>query len=271
MSQTNSNQANPSGLSPTNAKTILVIEDERATRTSLLSFLRDLGFRVLGAENGLIGVQLAQEHCPDLIICDIIMPELDGYDVLRTLKQNPVTTRIPLIFLTMTATVEGCQQSLAMGASDYLAKPVSSDQLRRAIAAQFVPIPSVPLKSELKHLPNLSPLPSLTPGNPHQLSGEELGLSYLEDSSYAADLLELSPEELQGLLIERFCQVLLQRLTILQSQVNDLQEDTELSEQLQQGCSQLLALTYEVATLQTMLTPENVAIWLDHLTEDAAF
>jgi two-component system, OmpR family, alkaline phosphatase synthesis response regulator PhoP len=265
MSQTNPDQANSSGLSQTHAKTILVVEDERATRTSLLSFLRDQGFRVLGAENGLIGVQLAQEHHPDLIICDIIMPELDGYDVLRTLKQNPATAEIPLIFLTMTATVEGCQQSLAMGANDYLAKPVSSDQLRRAIAAQFAPIPAAPLRSELKHLPNLSPLPS-------RLSSGELGLSYLEQSPYipTADLLELSPEELQGLLIERFCQVLLQRLTILQSQVNDLQEDTELSEQLQQGCSQLLALTDEVVTLQTMLTPENVAIWLDHLTEDAA-
>ena len=117
--------------------TILVIEDERGTRTSLKNFLTSEGYKVITAENGRLGVELAQDNIPDLVICDIMMPELDGYDVLRILQAEPKTSNIPFIFLTMAADDISCQQSLDMGADDYLSKPVTSDRLRTAIQNQI--------------------------------------------------------------------------------------------------------------------------------------
>ena len=80
-------------------KKILVIEDEPAVRANILELLELEDFYGIGAENGLIGVLWALEHLPDLIICDVMMPELDGYGVLTTLRKEPLTALIPFIFL----------------------------------------------------------------------------------------------------------------------------------------------------------------------------
>jgi two-component system, OmpR family, alkaline phosphatase synthesis response regulator PhoP len=266
--------------SQTQTQTILVIEDERVTRTSLLSFLRDEGFRAIGAENGLVGVQLAHEHLPDLIICDIMMPELDGYDVLTTLQQNSATAKIPFIFLTMSATAEGAQQSLAMGADDYLAKPVSSDQLRRAIAAQLdqqggTPsglgtLPSFNHRADLRGDARISPVFAET----DPLGG--LSPTFLEQTlpilSQPADLPE---SELKDLLFERFCQVLLQRLSALRTQIEHLQDSDlpvsnrqALTQQLHLEFIQLLSLTNEIAALRNIITPANAATLLDSFSWD---
>lgn len=232
-------------------KTILVVEDERVTRTSLLHFLRDEGFRAIGAENGLVGVQQANAHLPDLIICDITMPELDGYDVLTTLQRNPATAHIPFIFLTKSATQEGRQKSLALGADDYLAKPVSSYELRQAIAAQLEP-QDTDATNGLSGGLNCSGLAHL--GNPPELTDHFPTLS-----QYVADIPE---DRVKDLLLERFCQVLQQQLTALQTQVQQLQsaESSQLGaiEQIQTELSQLLSLIHEVATLQRMLNPTGV-------------
>jgi CheY-like chemotaxis protein len=81
-------------------KKILVVEDAHSLRKDILEMLGFEGFEAIGAENGLVGVQKAREHLPDLIICDIMMPELDGYGVLEELRKDPVTATIPFIFLT---------------------------------------------------------------------------------------------------------------------------------------------------------------------------
>ncbi len=114
-------------------KKILVIEDEAQTRDMFIESLETEGFDVIGAENGRIGVLKAQEHVPDLVICDILMPELDGYGVLTTLRQNYFTAKIPLIFLTARTTeVERCY-GMEMGADDYLIKPCTVEDLLAAI------------------------------------------------------------------------------------------------------------------------------------------
>ena len=121
-------------------KTILVIEDEKVTRNNLLQFLESEGFETLEAENGNMGIHIAAEHLPDLIICDILMPEMDGYDVLFYLQQNPDTRQIPFIFLTVTNE----QEIFATGNTireyeyDYLQKPVTSEQLRKAIQNKLI-------------------------------------------------------------------------------------------------------------------------------------
>lgn len=83
-----------------NMNKILVIEDETNVRQNLLELLRCENFDVIAAENGYIGVQLANEEIPDLIICDVMMPELDGHGVLKILRQQLTTATIPFIFLT---------------------------------------------------------------------------------------------------------------------------------------------------------------------------
>jgi two-component system, sensor histidine kinase and response regulator len=113
--------------------TILAIEDETKIRENIQEILELEGFDVLTAENGRIGVQLAQDHHPDLIICDVMMPELDGYDVLVALRQDPSTVKIPFIFLSAKATKADFRKGMSLGADDYLTKPFTPSELREAI------------------------------------------------------------------------------------------------------------------------------------------
>jgi signal transduction histidine kinase len=117
---------------------ILVIEDEALLREEILDLLEIEGFEAVGAEGGQVGVQLAQTQLPDLIICDIMMPELDGYGVLTTLRQNSDTALIPFIFLSAKGTAEDYRQGLRLGADDYLAKPFEQAELLEAIATRLV-------------------------------------------------------------------------------------------------------------------------------------
>jgi diguanylate cyclase (GGDEF)-like protein len=117
---------------------ILVIEDEALVRANILEILDSSGyFNALGAENGLIGVRLAQEHQPDLIVCDIMMPELDGYGVLEALRADPATAAIPFIFLTAKADQADLRFGMNLGADDYLTKPFRRSELLLAISTRL--------------------------------------------------------------------------------------------------------------------------------------
>lgn len=116
---------------------VLVIEDATDTLTSLLDLIESQGFQAIGAKNGLIGLQLANEQMPDLIISDINMPEMNGYEVLEALRQNTKTARIPFIFLSGEESNASRRLGLELGAADYLTKPVINKQLMEAIAVQL--------------------------------------------------------------------------------------------------------------------------------------
>ncbi|NEO10058.1 MULTISPECIES: EAL domain-containing response regulator [unclassified Moorena] len=116
---------------------ILVIEDEPIIRKNLLTLLRAEGFETISSDNGNSGVKLAQEEQPDLIICDIIIPQLDGYGVLKTLQQHPVTAAIPFIFLSSKADWSDWRMGMRLGADDYLIKPVKREELLDAIATRL--------------------------------------------------------------------------------------------------------------------------------------
>ncbi len=116
---------------------ILIIEDEEPLRENILALLEADGFDVFGSENGRIGVQLAQEILPDLILCDVMMPELDGYGVLTQLRQNPILAAVPFIFLTAKATKADLRQGMELGADDYLTKPFTRAELLGAIATRL--------------------------------------------------------------------------------------------------------------------------------------
>lgn len=114
-------------------KKILIIEDNLEVRENTAEILELSNYEVLTAENGKIGVRLAQQNLPDLIICDIMMPELDGYGVLHILGRNPKTAAIPFIFLTAKAEKSDFRKGMTLGADDYLTKPFDDMELLEVI------------------------------------------------------------------------------------------------------------------------------------------
>ena len=129
---------------------ILVIEDEEPVRANILELLEAEGFDTLGAGNGLVGIQLAREHLPDLIICDITMPELDGHGVLSALRHDLATATVPFIFLTARAEKTDLRQGMERGADDYLTKPFTRAELLGAIASRLAKQAAVSTKAEKK-------------------------------------------------------------------------------------------------------------------------
>ena len=116
---------------------LLVIEDELHIRKMLTRTLRCEGFDVAAAENGRIGVQMALEDPPDLIISDVMMPELDGYGVIKALQEEKRTAAIPFIFLTALADQQSLRLGMRLGADDYLVKPVDLKELLSAIQTRL--------------------------------------------------------------------------------------------------------------------------------------
>ncbi len=102
---------------------ILLIEDNLEMRENIAEILELSDYQVFTAENGKIGVEIAKEELPDLIICDIMMPELDGYGVLKLLSRIPTTSSIPFIFLTAKSEKTDFRKGMTLGADDYLTKP----------------------------------------------------------------------------------------------------------------------------------------------------
>ena len=116
---------------------LLIIEDNDDIRESVTEILELANFEVLSAENGKKGVELAMSHLPDLILCDIMMPELDGYGVLYLLAKKPETATIPFIFLTAKAERADMRRGMELGADDYLVKPFDDMELLTAIESRL--------------------------------------------------------------------------------------------------------------------------------------
>ncbi|NEO48783.1 MAG: EAL domain-containing protein, partial [Moorea sp. SIO4A3] len=116
---------------------ILVIEDEEFVRENIIELLDAEGFDVIGAENGRVGVNLAKGTIPDLIICDVMMPEMDGYSVLTSLRQDSMMATVPFIFLTAKAAKNDCRQGMELGADDYITKPFTRAELLGSISSRL--------------------------------------------------------------------------------------------------------------------------------------
>lgn len=117
-------------------KKILVIEDDAELRPIVCEMLRAENFDVIDVEDGQRGVQLVQTLSPDLVICDILMPELNGYEVLKALRKEQTTATIPFIFLTAKVEKSDLRQAMELGADDYLTKPFTKDELIGAVTAR---------------------------------------------------------------------------------------------------------------------------------------
>ena len=112
-----------------NMKKILIIEDNFEVRENLAEILELSNYKAITAENGKIGVQKALSDTPDLILCDVMMPELDGYGVLNILGKKPKTAEIPFIFLTAKTEREDFRKGMNLGADDYVTKPFDQSDL----------------------------------------------------------------------------------------------------------------------------------------------
>lgn len=117
--------------------TILLIEDNEEIRENLGDILGLANYNVLLAENGKIGIELALKHKPELIICDIMMPVLDGYSVIHMLQKNQETCDIPFIFLTAMAERAEVRKGMELGADDYLTKPFNGTELLNAVESRL--------------------------------------------------------------------------------------------------------------------------------------
>jgi DNA-binding NarL/FixJ family response regulator len=118
-------------------KKILVIEDEPEMRRNLATILRMENFQPLTAENGRVGLDSARANKPDVILCDVMMPELDGYGVIAALRADPETVAIPFIFLTAKGEKPDIRAGMNLGADDYLTKPVGKADLLAAIRSRL--------------------------------------------------------------------------------------------------------------------------------------
>src|SRR3954470_22473896 len=116
---------------------ILLIEDEPQMRKNMQLILKREGFEVVAAADGSEGILLAKRELPDLILCDVMMPEVDGYGVLGALRAERATEMIPFIFLTARGDKADVRSGMNLGADDYLTKPVSVDDLLGAIRSRL--------------------------------------------------------------------------------------------------------------------------------------
>ena len=129
---------------------ILVIEDEKMVRESLKEILEFEGYSVVEAENGLQGLEKAQELSPELVFCDIRMPGIDGFEVIRRLRKQPTTASLPVILLTALSDMVTMREGMDIGADDFIAKPFTRNMLVKAINTRLARVSNYDKKAKQK-------------------------------------------------------------------------------------------------------------------------
>ena len=216
---------------------ILVIEDEELIRDSLLELLQLEGFSTLDAETGDLGVQLAQKHKPDLILCDVMMPNLDGYGVLNILRQNIETATIPFIFLTARAAQNDMRQGMNLGADDYITKPYERSKLLDAITTRLQKSANIVTRYRAVC---------------KQVDGLEKSIKELQQFN-----------DTQRELIQEFSRELKNPFSDINVAIHMLRKASQETDRdrylniLQEECNRGTALLSQLAELQNFLTPEN--------------
>ena len=162
--------------------TILLIEDNDVIRANTAEILALTGYAVHTAQNGKVGVERALENRPDLVICDIMMPVLDGYGVLHIFNTNPALSGIPFIFLSAKIERSDFRKGMDLGADDYLTKPFDESELLSAIDGRL---------KRVKHAEPAAPEPVVPPRSAYNLQQDGLG-QFLDDALRGGNGLNLS-------------------------------------------------------------------------------
>ncbi|PIG93308.1 response regulator [Gloeocapsopsis sp. IPPAS B-1203] len=208
-------------------KKILVIEDEPDVRANIIELLEAEDFHVVGAENGFFGAMWAQEYLPDLIICDVRMPELNGYDVLTALRQDSITATIPFIFLTANADRADMRRGMDLGADDYLTKPFTRTELLNTIASRF--------------------------------AKQEIVMQQYYNERQRADSLKQEVQELEKYANSKASVV--PKLNMAMSLVKNLPPGSQRDRCLQilrQVCEEEISILNNTPSMQKLLSPENI-------------
>ena len=121
-------------------KKVLFIEDDTVVRENTAELLELSDYKVVTAANGRAGMELAKKELPDIVVCDIMMPEMDGYGVLQTLSKDPSTNEIPFIFLSAKTEHKDIRKGMDLGADDYLTKPFEEEELISAIESRLAKV-----------------------------------------------------------------------------------------------------------------------------------
>ncbi|YAG16271.1 Response regulator [Nostoc sp. DSM 114161] len=237
-------------LSKSMDKKILVIEDEIQVCSNIEQILTLSDFNIITANDGLEGLRLAKAEKPDLICCDVMMPGLDGYSVLESLRKDVETESIPVIFLTAKVERTDLRQAMELGADDYITKPFLPEELIKAIEVRLTRIEKPDLirqQYEQERQQNA------------KLKQEiQANSQKLQDSKKLADM---HNEVLQKLL-----QDLGNPLSNINMAIHMLKQTQSNAEReryltiLQQECSREIELLNEIKNLQVLLTPENAKI-----------
>lgn len=226
---------------------ILVIEDETQILLNLKEILELAEFSVLTAPNGKIGLQLAKTKNPDLIICDVMMPGLDGHGVLTELRKDPKSANIPFIFLTAKADRNDVRQGMALGADDYISKPFEPFEILEAV------------ESRLKRYMKL---------NEAYEKESQKSETFQQEIKKSATELQNSQElaQIRGKLLEKISQELRNPLSsinmaiVMINQAKDDQEREKYLSILKDAYKQELDILNEVDSLQELLTAENTKL-----------
>lgn len=238
---------------------ILVIEDEEAVRLNLVEMLIAEDYEAVGAPNGMIGVMWALDYIPDLVICDIMMPELDGYGVLESLRQDPATATIPFIFLTAKAAKANIREGMELGADDYLTKPFTRSELLQSIAARLkkqaaLTRQRVASTSTYTNLPGLTTQREQTESSQSPLELQRQVEKLQQSTHLQEELLKKSHQEMS-----KFLTKINMAIFMLKSTDSQSQRDRYL-ELLQEACTEEIALLNQIPNLQDWLTPENIEL-----------
>jgi CheY-like chemotaxis protein len=236
---------------------ILVIEDEESVRLNLVEMLEAEDYEAVSAPNGMIGAMGALDHIPDLVICDVMMPELDGYGVLETLRQDPTTATIPFIFLTAKADKGDMREGMELGADDYLTKPFTRDELLQSITARLKKqavitqqhTASAPSQADQGLTTQKQDALQPSPGELQHQVQELQRFANLQE-----ELLKKSHQEMSNFLAK-----INMAIFMLKNTASESQRDRCL-EILQEACTEEIAMLNQVPNLQDWLTPENITL-----------
>ena len=211
---------------------VLVIEDELFVRENIVDLLEAEDFEVFSTENGILGILWAQENQPDLVICDVMMPEISGHDVLAEMRELPETSLTPFIFLTAMSDKNDIRHGMELGADDYLTKPFTRDELLSAISSRL-----------LKHAKLMK-----------QVDDEHRRVEALEQK-----LEELKDLHIQQELSQKFQQALLKINTAIKliDKIQPGQKRDRTIETVKQTCASDIALLKERPNLQAKIRSLN--------------
>jgi signal transduction histidine kinase len=253
---------------------ILIIDDDEGLREVVRLSLETADYEVLEAGSGKEGVDVANRHLPDLILCDVRMEHMDGYDTLSALRQNTVTTPIPVILMTGQADAAGMRQGMELGADDYLPKPFKVDQLIGAVGARLRKQQNL-REQATKQLSELRANISLS--LPHELLTPLNGIFGFADI-LSSDVSSLQPDEIKSMatairesaerlhrLIQNF--LLLAHLQLHKDDPSPLLGETrreKLRGTVEEVCKTRAAAAERESDLQLNLTDAEATVRPDH-------